>query len=215
MSHASRAAGAALVLLAFSASAKPIAYQDGTSLMAEYGAGTMTETQLVYAPRYWWSGGGGFLHLEAGDGAFTRDIGYLRGNVLVKRWNLPRAQANIFAWGGAGEARSSDGNSGLTGNAGAQLDYETLRLYSSLRSDVQRGPGFEHVINTAQLGFAPYAHDWDRLATWVLLQGRTYTGGLYEGVEGALLLRFFKSGVWFEAGATQDGKLQTMLMFNF
>ena len=31
----------------------------------------------------------------------------------------------------------------------------------------------------------------------------------------ALLLPFFKKRVWWEAGATLDGKIQAMAMFNF
>ena len=66
-----------------------------------------------------------------------------------------------------------------------------------------------------QIGWAPYAHDYDTLATWIVVQGRNYTGGVHEGVEEALLLRFFKGGTWVEVGATSDRELQAMLMFNF
>jgi len=48
-----------------------------------------------------------------------------------------------------------------------------------------------------------------------VLQARQYTGGLFPGTEYAALLRVFKRNAWLEAGATQDGKLQAMLMFNF
>ena len=90
----------ALGLLATPVVAKPIAYARGTTVMGEYGAGTMNEVQVFYAPRYWWSAGGGWLELKSDDGLLERDIVYVRGNVLAKRWNLPGAQANVFAWGG-------------------------------------------------------------------------------------------------------------------
>jgi hypothetical protein len=38
---------------------------------------------------------------------------------------------------------------------------------------------------------------------------------MHEGTEVALLLRLFKKAAWIEAGATTDGKLQFMAMFNF
>jgi hypothetical protein len=196
--------------------AKPIAFQDGATLMAEYGAGTMREAQLYYAPRYWWSAGVGYLRLDQEDGAFTRDISYARGNLLLKRWNLPDAQANIFASGGLGAARGSDFSGTRTAtNAALQADYETRRIYGSLKSDWQYSSAYSHRIDTLQLGFAPYAHDWNVLATWFVFQARNYTGGLYGRVEQAVLLRLFKGGVWVEAGVTQDGKLQSMFMFNF
>jgi len=62
---------------------------------------------------------------------------------------------------------------------------------------------------------SPYKHDYQTLAVWFVIQARQYTGELYDGVEVAALLRLFRRNAWLEAGVTQDGKLQTMLMFNF
>lgn len=44
---------ALLSTLPMFATAKPIAFAKGKTLMLEYGAGTMNEVQLFYAPRYW------------------------------------------------------------------------------------------------------------------------------------------------------------------
>jgi hypothetical protein len=88
-------------------------------------------------------------------------------------------------------------------------------VYTSLRSDLQESERFSHRVDTLQLGWAPYAHDYDTLATWFVLQARRYTGGLYEGTETAMLVRLFKGGAWLDVGATTDGKLQAMAMFNF
>ena len=206
----------ALALVATSAAAKPIAFARGSTLMAEHGAGTMNEVQAFYAPKYWWSAGGGWLELDAQDGARRRRISYVRANVLARRWNLPDAQANVFVWGGIGRAAGNDFDGHLTTpHAGVQLDYETRRVYAAFRSDYQHSAAFSHRIDTLQLGWAPYAHDYETLATWVVVQGRHYTGGLYDGIEPALLLRFFKGGAWIEVGATPDGQLQAMAMFNF
>jgi hypothetical protein len=194
---------------------KPIAYAHGTTVMAEYGAGTMEELQIFHAPRYFLSAGAGFLRMESDIDGRTRDIVYARLNYLVKRWNLEDAQANFFTWGGAGGARVDDDGDEFAWNAGAQLDYETRRVYVSLKSDYHDARDFSHRIDTLQLGLAPYKHDYDKLATWFIVQARDYTGEIHEGIEWALLLRLFKGGAWVEAGATTDGKLQAMLMFNF
>jgi hypothetical protein len=205
-----------LGLLPLTAAAKPIAYARGTTFMAEYGAGTMNEVQLFHAPRYWYSAGGGWLELESEDGSRHRDIAYVRVNLLAKRWNLPAAQANVFAWGGLGRATGNDfDGSVLARNVGLQVDYETRRVYSAFRADLQESDHFSHRIDTLQLGWAPYAHDYDTLATWIVVQGRRYTGGIAEGTEIALLLRLFKGGTWVEIGATTDGNVQAMAMFNF
>lgn len=200
-----------------SALAKPIAFANGTTMMYEYGAGNMQEAQVFYAPVYWASLGAGYLHQQAEQDRFRRDITYARGNLLVKRWNLPSAQANIFAYGGVGGATGSDFNGTRTAlNAGLQADYETRRIYLSAKTDLQAAPGtFSNRTDTVQIGIAPYEHDWDVLATWFVVQARNYTGGLYDYLETALLLRLFKGPVWVEAGVTQNGALQSMLMLNF
>jgi hypothetical protein len=214
--HSTWAAIGLLGLLPLAAAAKPIAFAHGTTVMIERGAGTMNEAQVFYAPRYWYSIGGGWLELTSEDERKQRHITYVRGNLLAKRWNLPGAQANVFVWGGLGRATGNDfDGSTLARNAGIQADFETRRIYGAFRSDLQESDRYSHRIDTLQLGWAPYKHDYDTLATWFVVQGRRYTGGLVDGTETALLLRFFKRGTWVEVGATTDGKLQAMAMFNF
>ena len=196
--------------------AKPIAFANGTTVMAEYGAGTMEEVQGFYAPYYWLSLGGGRLHLDSDAADRTRDISYLRANYLVHRWNLEDAQANVFAWGGLGTATGNDfRGSRLDREAGFQADYETRRIYASLMSDLHESSAYSHRVDTLQLGFAPYAHDYQDLAFWFVVQARQYTGQLHRGTETAALVRLFKGGAWIEAGVTGDGKPQLMAMFNF
>jgi hypothetical protein len=196
--------------------AKPIAFSQGTTVMAEYGAGTMKEAQVFYAPKYFLSLGPGYLELESDIDDRRREITYLRVNYLVKRWNMESAQANVFVWGGAGQAYASETNDHrFTGNAGAQIDYETRRVYSSLKTDLYRASDFSHRIDTLQFGLAPYKHDYDTLATWVVVQARRFTGEIHDGTEWALLLRLFKKGGWIEAGVTDEGGLQAMAMVNF
>lgn len=209
-------AGLALACVCGLAQSKPIAFSHGTTVMAEYGAGTMKEVQVFYAPRYFWSLGGGYLELDSDLDSRRREITYARLNYLVKRWNLETAQANVFAWGGAGQAYVSESSRHeFAWNAGAQLDYETRRIYASLKTDLHHASAFQHRMDTLQLGIAPYEHDFDKLATWFVLQGREISGGIHDGVEWSLLLRLFKRGAWLEAGATTDGKLQAMFMANF
>ncbi len=204
------------MLVAATCQAKPIAFANGTTVMAEYGAGTMTELQVFYAPRYNYSFGGGHVDLNSELDDRARHITYARLNVLVHRWNMDAAQANVFAWGGAGAATGNTFNgSRLSWHAGAQADYETRRIYASLKTDGQYSAVYSHRIDTLQLGLAPYRHDYGTLATWFVVQARHYTGGLYAGTESALLLRLFKGGTWIEAGITSHHKLQAMAMFNF
>jgi hypothetical protein len=198
------------------ARAKPIAFADGTTVMAEYGAGTMTEVQAFYAPSYRYSIGGGHLSLSSGLNDDTRDITYLRFNYLPKRWNLPAAQANVFVWGSMGRAHIGETDANvLAWNTGGQFDYETRQFYGSLRTELHESSAYSHRVDTLQLGIAPYPHDIDTLAVWFVVQGRNYTNGLFDGMEWAGLLRLFKRNAWLEAGLTREGNVQAMLMFNF
>jgi hypothetical protein len=207
---------AAMTFVTHTAHTKPIAFANGITVMAEYGAGTMTEVQGFYAPSYRYSVGGDYLVLRSDLDNSRRDIRYARFNYLPKRWNMEAAQANIFTWGSLGSAHVSETRDNVFAwNAGGQFDYETRRVYGSLRTDYHGSSLYHHRIDTLQLGLAPYKHDYQTLALWFVVQARQYTGGIYDGVEWAGLLRLFKRNTWVEAGLTQDGKLQTMLMFNF
>lgn len=198
------------------ACAKPIAFANGTTVMAEYGADTMKEVQIFYAPEYDYSIGGGHLEFDSDESRDVERITYARLNYLLHRWNLDAAQANVFAWGGLGGATGNDfRGSQLVLNAGAQADYETRRVYASLKSDLQRADAFNHRVDTLQLGIAPYAHTYNGLATWLLVQARDYTGDVHRGVERAFLVRLFKGGAWVEAGLTTQGRVQAMVMFNY
>ena len=82
-------------LLSADSIAKPIAFAGGTTAMVEYGAGTMEEAQIFFAPSHRYSVGGGYLKLESDVDGRERSIAYARANLLVKRWNLEAAQANV------------------------------------------------------------------------------------------------------------------------
>ncbi len=227
-------------LLATAAQARPIVLADGLTVMGEYGAETMSEVHAFYAPNFRYSFGVGLLSLNshvsqpvaAGTGGhghggpvvpgqvqapLEHDITYLRLNYLPLRWNLESAQANVYVWGGPGWMNIDErGDHPVIWNVGGQFDYETRRVYASLRTDLYEADTFEHRIDTVQLGIAPFKHDYDTLAVWFVVQARQYAGEtIHEGTEVAGLLRLFKRKTWIEAGVTEDGKVQAMMMFNF
>ncbi|HLX23358.1 MAG TPA: hypothetical protein VKR38_08455 [Usitatibacter sp.] len=200
--------------------AKPIAFQDGWTTMAEYGTNTMRQAQVFYAPKYWWSGGLSLTEIIADDRSFEHDISSVQLNYLVKRWNLPEAQGNVFAWGGLGSTRGHDGEGQFTGlatvQAGVQVDYETRRIYASGKQEWFHSSRFTNGISTVQLGVAPYEHDYDEIATWFLVQLRHYQGGVLPGTTEVIpMLRLFKGNFWIEAGADHKGRAQLMVMMNF
>jgi len=205
---------------------------------AEYTQDAMWEAQIFYAPRYNLSYGLG--HLEVGHDATEQRITYARLNFLAKRWNLEAAQANVFVWGGPGTVHVSEwvpevqvpgdgghdhgGGTTVPGyqrtlsdyawNVGAQVDFETRRIYTSLKTDAYHSSIFEHRSDTLQFGIAPYKHDTNTLATWLVVSATKHSGDSHEGDELAFLLRFFKKRNWVEAGATTDGQFRARAMFS-
>jgi hypothetical protein len=81
-----------------SASAKPIAFADGTTVMAEYGAGTMTEIQAFYAPTFRYSVGGGHLSLNSDVDDSTRDITYARCARISTKQARTAIASTRFSW---------------------------------------------------------------------------------------------------------------------
>ena len=209
-------AGAVVLAAPVCAPTKPIAFANGTTVMVEYGAGTMQEVQIFYAPQYNYSVGGGHVEFDSDITPETVRVTYARLNYLLHRWNLESAQGNVFVWGGAGAATGNTlSGTAVAGNAGAQADYETRRIYASIKTDLQKANAFSIRVDTLQLGIAPYKHDYNQIATWFVVQARQYTDDIHRGTEIAALLRLFKGGAWIEAGITNGGKLQAMAMFNF
>lgn len=235
------------VLMWQPAAARPVANANSTTFLGEFTDGTMTEFQIAYAPKYWWSVGVGRLEILGeghGSAKHRQVVTYARANLLARRWNMESAQANIFVWGGAGRAElhrfheevttpdepdehDHGGGSDPAGtpayhwmrwenswNAGGQIDYETRRIYSALKTDFHYSSLYWHRMDTVQLGFAPYEHDVDRIATWFVASATRYSGDLHEDTEISLLLRFFKKRAWVEAGATTEGKLHAKAMFS-
>lgn len=204
-----------------SVEAKPIAFARGTTLMTEYGGGGMLEAQAFYAPSYRYSIGVSALRLENEFG--RRDQHVARANYLLKRWNLPKAQGNAFVYGGIGSAEDRQfgrATRHFASSAGWQADYETRWIYSSLRMDWNHANNKTFRIDTLQLGLAPYAHDYTDWATFFVLQARNYEGQiaarpLASGIETAALVRLFRGNFWIEAGVTDQGKPQAMLMLNY
>ena len=202
------------------AAAKPIAFADGWTVMAEYGTNTMREAQVFYAPAYWWSGGLAATKLIADDKSFEREMAGVQANYLVKRWNLPAAQGNVFAWAGLASARGYDTGGTFSGVAtaryGAQADYETRRIYMSAKTDWSQSSRFTHGVSTVQLGVAPFEHDYEDLAVWFVVQARRYTGGILPNeTEVIPMLRLFKGNFWIEGGVDRERRLQLMVMMNF
>ena len=133
----------------------------------------------------------------------STEFGLLRLNHLLKRWNGENSQANIYLSSGVGVADTTiDKNSIKIGYfGGAEADWETRTLYTSLKYYHFTSPKLTDVSMTqARIGYSPYEASFDKLQTWVMLQGM-YMGEVDRTVVVTPLLRFFYHNVLWEVGS--------------
>ena len=192
--------------------ARPVSYADGHLLLIER-QNDLELWRYTYSPSFRWSLSAGGLNADALGATGSLEVDYLRTARLLQRWNFHAAQANAFGWVGLGRARTANGVE--TGrHAGIQLDYETTRVYTSLVSELHEGDGWSHRFDTLSLGWAPYPHEVNRLATWVVLKGMSTSNDGQSGLKAGAVLRLFTTSWWLELGADQDGQPIVNLMMN-
>jgi hypothetical protein len=207
--------------------AKPISFADGFTFMHERDS-EMIETDLYYAPKYWFSFGPTVSIARADDKLTRRESQVMHANFLLRRWNMTNAQGNLFASYGLGQTKTirfspdaaqRDGfaardNRETVHHAVVQGDYETRQFYSSFKLDAHRTATFLDRTDTAQIGFSPYPHDYDDVALWFVGQVKKYRG-LNDKTEGGAFVRVFYKNIWVELGMTEGRKSQMMLMINY
>ena len=203
---------AVALALASTAAARPISYADGHMLMAESDTDAF-HASYTYSPSFRWSASLGTLRHDDLGRTGRLSLGYVRAARLLHRWNLPTAQANAFGWIGMGHARTDLGD-GTARHVGVQVDYETRRVYTSFVTELHESDGWSHRFDTAAIGWAPYAHDIDRVATWVVLKGMRTTNALDDEVKPVAVLRFFTTRWWLEVGTDADGRPLANVMVN-
>ena len=92
-------------------------------------------------------------------------------NVLVRRWNAPRSQGNIFANAGAGTTIDSRGDMRGATWAGFLADWETRSLFVSYEARVMYAKRVERSLwQRARAGFAFYPVNYNRVSPWAMVQ---------------------------------------------
>ncbi len=193
------AAGLALTALAAPASARPVSYAGGWTLMQENN-GMYSSLHAHYSPTATDSVG---LYVEQNWDIDTTFTG-LQYNRLVKRWNAPASQGNVYFKLGAGAASPfAGGDADLASFAGLAADWETRRVFASY--DVRArdfGPD-ESVTHAARLGVAPYIAEFGALHTWAMVQVEN-SPEADESLTFTPLVRLFKGPLLIEAGYTVE-----------
>lgn len=192
------------------ASAHPVAYDGARQWVAGVSGDAFNlEFYQSYTARTAWG-----LHAMAFDRDENDGFIALQHNWLLNRWNLPDAQANLYAGLGAGGAKREGESAGFAGVGFFRADYETRRVYTAFEAKGMASEPFNRGIVGAEAGFAPYLAEFDELNTWIILQAK-HTTGMDDEFNIIPKLRFFKNNIFVELGATHRGKPVASLMIHF
>ena len=188
------------------AEAKPISYVDGFMVMQENDeTGNTLSLDYTIDPTL---AVGLYAKKESGDMDYTT-VGP-QVNYLIKRWNLPGAQGNIFSMTGAGVSRFK-GDDEFSAWTGILADYETRRIFTSYEiRGMYAGDIEKSVWQRARVGFAPYLANYDDLNTWFMVQVDHHPSK-EDNVVVTPLVRFFYKTTLVEAGYSSNDHV----MFNW
>src|SRR5690606_21944750 len=152
-----------------------VTYEQGTSFMTEQ-MGDRTQMSLIYSPKWWL--GVGLMYDRETTQDFKGDVYSAMVSVLLKRWNLEKAQGNLYTFIAPGFLQNrleseSKGDHGVF-KYGLRADYETRRFY--VAAEYMEVLSFKpnladnKMLNNLMfaMGVAPFLANYDDLNIWFL-----------------------------------------------
>jgi hypothetical protein len=194
-----------LALLGTGVEAHPVAFQGAWGLMF-YNQAEMLDWEMNYSITPWFAVSTTYLK----DLTENRNIGFVRTNFLMKRWNGEDYQANVYFSLGYG-AGFDNTRINQVFFSSVEADYETRKIYFSSKNnflyDNQLSP-----MSFAQFraGFAPYVAEANSLHSWIILQAQYFPWSNANWNVGPVL-RLFYHNILLELGVNNRGGL----LFNF
>ena len=159
--------------------------------------------------------GAGGLFMRSDDGTKRRSLVEANYTRLLKRWNQPDAQANIWFFGGLGEIRGNDfGGSRLAIAPGVQVDYETTRVYLSATARLYRAEHLNHDFASTRAGFSFYEVDYDEIQPWLIVEARRMRG-LSDKTEITPMVRLIHNRYFVELGVNNSRQARANFMYIF
>jgi hypothetical protein len=191
------------------ADARPISYPGGWSLMTmnDFSSNAL---HLFYSPSTSYSVGINHEYLQDANA----HLDAVQGNYLLKRWNMPDSQGNIYLDGGLGVARKHRESNPVT-YAGLSADWENRRFFTAYGNRFLWADDTEKFAkHMVRVGAAPYIGDYGDIHTWLMLQA-DYDAGEDDSFSVTPLVRVFKGTALVEAGYNLDGGVLFNAMFTF
>ncbi len=135
-------------------------------------------------------------------------------NYLVKRWNMPDGQANIFSMTGVGVSHYH-GDNEFSAWQSILADYETRRVFTSYElRGMYAGNLEKSVWQRARVGVAPYIANYDDLNTWFMVQVDHHPAK-DDTLVVTPLVRFFYKTTLVEAGYSSNHHIMANWVLQF
>lgn len=147
------------------AHARPVSFPGGWMIM-QMNDGSYNSLMVNYSPTAQYSVGARTDYMSE-DETWMHTLNY---NRLLKRWNGPDSQANIFLMTGAGVGEDH-GDTAPAAFGGIEADWETRRYYTLYENRFIGSSAInESFSQRARLGIAPYIGGYNDIHTWLMVQ---------------------------------------------
>ncbi|MDA9231038.1 hypothetical protein N9O56_00510 [Rickettsiales bacterium] len=192
-------------------SARPISYGGGWTLMQKNNH-NKNSIHLHYSPSYKYSIGYKSEYLRENN----ISLNSLQLNNLIKRWNLPAAQGNLYLKSNIGNAAKSKNNE-IYSALGLATDFETRRYFISYQNNYYKSDGDVISIfqQNIQFGIAPYVANYNNIHSWVMIRIDHEPDSDDNKIIKTGLIRLFKGVNLLELGITSNKKLLFNLIKRF
>lgn len=213
------------LLLAHSfATASPMGFSESAMAMGDFN-NNWREAFINYATTPRDAFGVSATYMRSDDKTKVRNIEEVTYTRLLKRWNLPSAQANLWFSGGIGRIQGEDGKGNnsigdddkfnkFIATPGVQFDYETTRVYFSAAHRLYRASNINHDFTSVRGGFSFYETTYDKTQPWFILEARNMNG-LSDKTEITPMLRLINKNYFIEAGVNNSREPRFNFMYIF
>lgn len=172
-------------------------FEDSAMMMTEIGRYNQ-EWMLNYSPTLGHALGVEVMRMSAKREQATTIVG-LNYTGLIKRWNMPHAQANIWFNGSIGEAHGQ--YDGFAYTPSLQFDVETTRLYFLAKTRLIRAPDMNYDTAAIQAGFSFYETSFEETQPWFVLEAKTMRN-TEPSLQITPALRLINKNYFLELGVT-------------
>lgn len=208
------------VLLSQPATAGPMGFSESFMAMGDFN-NNWQESFINYAITPRDAFGVSATYMRADDKSKSRTLEEVTYTRLLKRWNAPHAQANLWFMGGIGALQGEDKRDGENDDfnkfvytPGVQFDYETTRVYFQATHKLYRASDINHDYTSVRAGFSFYETDYESTQPWLILEARNMNG-LSDKIEITPMLRLINKSFFVEAGVNNFHEPRFNFMYIF